>query len=129
MTATARRKTWTAVLLIVTVLALLYGARVIWLFMGATEGDIPAASALPLPAGTEVLTETHDCGSGGCWAVYSIRPPAGQSPEELADAMGASPQMAIRGHIVDPRTIWVWAEPGDDELTLRADYFSQTWTP
>ena len=43
--------------------------------------------------------------------------------------MGATPQLEVPGNVLDPRTIWVWAEPSGGVLTLRADYFSQEWVP
>lgn len=124
-----RRRAVRAVALVVVVLALLYAVRVAWLFMNATEGDVPAPSALPLPAGTEILSESRDCASGGCWIAIDVRPPSGQTPEGLAEDMGATPQLEVPGNVLDPRTIWVWAEPRGSVLTLRADYFSQEWVP
>lgn len=58
-----------------------------------------------------------------------MRPVPGSSPQELAEEIGATPQLEIPGNLVDPRTIWVRAEPGGRFLTLQADYFSQTWVP
>lgn len=129
MTATARRRTWKAFFVVVVILALVYGGRVALLFMGATEGDVPTASAVPLPADAEILRENRDCASGGCWVVFTVLPPPGQSPTELAEEMRATPQLEMPGTFLDPRTIWIWAEPGNSELTLRADYFSGPWTP
>lgn len=123
------RRTVRIVILVVVVLALFYAARAAWLFAGATEGDVPAVSAVPLPAGTEILSESRDCASGGCWVMIEVRPPSGQSPKDLAADMGATPQLEVTGNVIDPRTIWVWAEPGNSVLTLQADYFSQKWAP
>lgn len=111
------------------VISLLLGGRYVLLFIGATEGDIPSSSSLPLPVGTEIVSEQSDCASGGCWLELTVRPPRGTSPQELAEQMGADPQLEISGNLLDPRTIWVWAEPGNSLLTLRADYFSQRWVP
>jgi len=123
------RRTVRVVVLVVVALALLYAFRTAWLVMTATEGDVPAASALPLPAGSEILDESRDCASGGCWITLEVRPPSGQTPEDLAADIGATPQLELPGNVIDPRTIWVWAEPGGDVLVLRADYFSQKWVP
>lgn len=67
--------------------------------------------------------------SAGCWIEITVRPVPGSSPQELAEEIGATPQLEIPGNLVDPRTIWVRAEPGGSFLTLQADYFSQTWVP
>lgn len=111
------------------VIALLLGGRYLLLFIGATEGDVPSSTSLPLPVGTEIVSEQSGCGSGGCWLELTVRPPRGTSPQELAEQMGADPQLEIPGNLLDPRTTWVRAEPGSSLLTLQADYFSQRWVP
>jgi hypothetical protein len=111
------------------VLGTLYLGWALLLFAGSTEGDVPDVSRLALPVGSEVVSETRDCASGGCWIDVVVRPPDGQSPEDLAVELGAAPQLQLRGNIVDPRTVWVWAEPGVDELKLRADYWSRRYVP
>lgn len=129
MTATTRRRVWTIAIVVVAILALLYGGRVAVQFMGATEGDVPSASDIPLPDGATIVGESRDCGSGGCWVTFSVRPPPGQSPAELAQELGATPQLEIPGTFLDPRTTWLTAEPKTDVLSVQADYFSQRWTP
>lgn len=128
-TARSRRTLWTVVVVVIGVLALVYAGRLGWLSMMATEGDTPPASALPLPAGAEILGESSDCASGGCWTVFTVRPPAGQSPEALAEEIGATPQLEIPGDFLDPRIIWVSAKPAGGVLLLTADYWSQEWVP
>lgn len=123
------RRVCRAVVLAILVLALLYAGRVACLFMGATEGDVPPASAVPLPAGTEILSESCECASGGCWLTIEVRPPSGRTAEDLAERIGATPQLEVPGDMIDPRTTWVWAQPRGGVLTLRADYFSQEWVP
>jgi hypothetical protein len=90
---------------------------------------VPDVSRLALPAGAEVISETRDCASGGCWIDVVVTPPDGQSPEDLAAELGATPQVQLPGNIFDPRSVWVRAEPGGDVLKLRADYWSQEWVP
>ncbi|WP_152631188.1 hypothetical protein [Agreia bicolorata] len=67
-------------LVIVAVLATLYAARVGFLLLGATEGDVPPLSSIPLPAGSEVTQVSTNCASGGCWTLISVRPPDGTTP-------------------------------------------------
>ena len=96
---------------------------------GATEGDVPDASRIELPAGSEVVGEDRGCASGGCWLTLTVRPPAGQSAEDLASEIGATPQLEISGNVFDPRTVWAWAEPAAGVLSLRVDYWSQRYVP
>lgn len=124
----ARRTRRVAVFLAVAV-AVIWAGRLLWLTMLASEGDVPPTSAIPLPTGSEILSEERACASGGCWVEIEVRPPSGKSPQELADDIGATPQLELPGNLIDPRTIWVWADPGGHYLTLRADYFSQEWVP
>jgi len=124
-----RRTLWTLVVVVIVVLTLLYAGRLLWLNMMATEGDVPPASALPLPEGAEILGESTGCGSGGCSTTFTVRPPAGQSPEALAEEMGATPQLAIPGDFLDPRTVWVSARPAGSVLNLVTDYWSSEWVP
>lgn len=128
-----RRAIWSAVVLVavivIGVLALIYAGRVLWLTMMATEGDVPPASALALSEGAEVIGESSDCASGGCWALITVQPAEGQATAELAEEMGATPQLTIPGSFLDPRTIWVSARPIGSVLTLTADYWSGEYVP
>lgn len=91
-TRTNRRRTARSILIVAAVLlALFYVGRVGWLFMWADEGDVPPLSSVPLPDGAAILNEAVRCGSGGCSVVFLVRPPEGQSAEELATQMGATP--------------------------------------
>lgn len=90
---------------------------------------MPDFSRLALPLGAEVVTESQGCASGGCWIDLVVRPPDGQSPEDLANELGATPQLQLPGNLLDPRTVSVWAEPDADSLKLRADYWSQRYVP
>ena len=113
----------------VVLLGVLYMARVLLLFAGATEGDVPDAARLQLPAGAEVIRQAEDCASGGGWVTLRVRPPSGQSPEDLAAEIGATPQLEIAGNLLDPRPVWVWAEPSAATLSLRVDYWSRKYIP
>jgi len=124
-----RRAMWTIVIVGIVLFGLFYAARVGWLSMMATEGDVPPASAVPLPAGAEILGESIGCGSGGCSVTFSVRPPGGQSPHALAEEMGATPQLSVPGTFWDPRTVWVSARPAGSVLNLIVDYWSSEWVP
>lgn len=78
-------------LIALVVLALFYGGRLLGLSIMAAEGDVPSASAVPLPMGAEILNETSDCASSGCWSIVTVRPSAGQTPAALAEEIGATP--------------------------------------
>ena len=127
--ARRRRTVWTVIVTLLVLLVLFYGARVAWLSMMATEGDVPPASAVPLPPGAEILGDSVGCGSGGCSVTFTVRPPAGQSPHALAEEMGATPQLAVPGNFLDPRTVWVSARPAGPVLNLVVDYWSTEWVP
>lgn len=128
--ATGRRRAmWTALITAGMLLALFYGGRVVLLSIMATEGDVPPASAVPLPEGAEIVGDSVGCGSGGCTVTFTVRPPAGQSPEALAEEMGATPQMSVPGTFWDPRTVWVSARPAGSVLNLTVDYWSSEWVP
>lgn len=113
----------------VVLLGVLYLAWVLLLFAAATEGDVPDAARLHLPAGAEVIGQAEECASGGCWITLTVRPPSGQTPEDLAAEIGATPQLEIAGNFLDPRPMWVWAESSAATLSLRVDYWSQKYIP
>lgn len=127
--ASVRSRRWRSIgigaaVSVLLVLALLYAGRVFWLNVMATEGDVPPASVLPLPTGAEIVDENTGCGSGGCATTFTVLPPAGQSPEDLAEEIGASIQLEIPGTFFDPRTVTVSARPDGSVLHLVADYWS-----
>lgn len=123
------RRTLVVVACLVAVLIVGYACRVSWLFMGATEGDVPSASSLPLPAGSQIIDVTTECASGGCWSLIDVRPPEGTTPDGLAGELGIDPQGKISGNLLDPRTIWLRAEQKGDLLSIHADYWSSEWVP
>lgn len=127
--ASRRRKIRTGLIVVAALLIVFYVTRLGWLFMMADEGDTPPLSALPLPAGAQVLNQSESCGSGGCSMTFIVRPPEGMSPEELAAEMGATPQLSVPGNLWDPRTVWVSARPSAGALKLVADYTSGEYVP
>lgn len=130
MTLTRKNRcTLVIVACLVGVLVVGYAGRVAWLFMGATEGDVPSASSLPLPAGSQIVDVTTECASGGCWSLIDVRPPEGTTPGDLARELGIDPQAKISGNLLDPRTIWLRAEQAGDLLSIHADYWSSEYVP
>lgn len=117
------------VVVTLAVVALLAGVRLVSLFAFATEGDVPPASSVSLPAGSELIAEEKECASGGCWAVLSVRPPEGVSPQDLATSLGMTPQARQRGTLWDPRTVNLSAEVDGELLIIRADSWSREATP
>lgn len=112
-----------------TVIGLLAIMRVVVLNIFATEGDVPAADSVPLPAGSKVIDEQKECASGGCWAVLSVQPPKGTTPQDLATSLGMSPQARRSGTLWDPRTITLSSEVQGELLIIRADYWSRQMSP
>ena len=118
-----------AVLVVVAVVAALYLLRLGALAVSATEGDVPAVSAIPLPEGSTVVERREECASGGCWITVSVLPPAGTTPGELAAELGATPQARLPGTPWDPRTVSLRAEVRAELLVIQADLWSQEDVP
>ena len=116
--------------LIAAAAALLFiGLRTALLFMGATEGDVPTSSSIPLPAGSRVVHEDEECASGGCWSLVSVQPPSGMSPTELSTTLGTEPFARLPGSLWDPRVINLTSEVQGDLLVIQADYWSREPSP
>ncbi|MCW4457229.1 hypothetical protein [Microbacterium sp. MPKO10] len=128
LTRTSRRGLLTVVIA-ACVLILFYVVRVLWLYAGATEGDVSASSSIPLPDGSQVVNVSTDCASAGCWSIFDVRPPEDMTPKDLALQLGTDPQGKISGNLLDPRTIWLRAEQAGDLLSIHADYWSSEWVP
>lgn len=99
-----------AVSTVVLVAACGWGA---WYSM-LSEGSLPPESAMPeVPAGVTVVERGEECGSGGCWRVMTLRPAAGQTPQELAAAMGLTGERGL---------VRVGADVRGDLLVVHAGY-------
>jgi hypothetical protein len=61
-----------------------------WLWLAGDEGALPPTWRMPdLPTGAKIVDdEDRSCGSGSCTKLIKVRPPAGQSPRDLARDMG-----------------------------------------
>jgi hypothetical protein len=108
------------------VLLLLAGlvlVRYLFLGIGASEGDVPDASSMQLPAGSAVTASETSCGSGGCWTVFTVRPPDGTTPAELTRRIEDEHGDGIPGDLLDPRTIQVSAEVAGADVAVRGSYW------
>ena len=117
------------VLVVAAAAVLFIGLRAALLFMGATEGDVPATASIPLPTGSRVVDEDEQCASGGCWSLVSVQPPSGMSPTELSTTLGTEPFARLPGSLWDPRVINLTSEVQGDLLVIQADYWSREPSP
>lgn len=109
---------------VVGLLVMVYVGRLLVLQMFATEGDVPSASTLALPSGSEITSETSECASGGCWSLFAVTPPPGTSVDDLAVELGVTPNECVMGSFLDPRSVSLSAESRGEQLLVRADYWS-----
>ena len=87
------------------------------------EGALPSEDRIPpVPDGARVVARSQECGSGGCWWVVTVQPPAGQSPADLARQMGLAGERTEGPTTFDPGTIAVGAEARQDELVIHVGY-------
>ncbi len=105
-------KSWllgaTALTVLVAALHLAMGAH-LWAF--ASEGSLPPGWRNPdLPAGADVVTETTECASGGCWREVAVDPAGDDTPAELAAAMGLTPDDRY-GFVTHDRQGWRFLDP------------------
>jgi hypothetical protein len=113
---------WAAVA--VAALGLGYLAWFGLLCMGSTEGDTPAASSLSLPDDATVLTTDEECGSGGCWSIFTVRPSPDATADELARHLTAAFEGRIPGTFADPRTINIKTDTQGPVLVITASYWA-----
>jgi hypothetical protein len=106
--------------------ALLALAYVLWaayLALMAGEGAVPPGSRLPdVPSGAQVVSETEQCASGGCWREVVVRPADGTSPEELASQMGVSAEERYSWQLLDPHSVSVGSTVNGSELSVYVRY-------
>lgn len=90
---------------------------------GLDNAGVPTVEAMRFPEGTTVLSARTECASGGCWSLFTVRPPDGQAREGFEDTY-----LVDRGRVLgtfwDPRVISVSAEEfGGDVWVVRGDYW------
>ncbi len=73
------------------------------LLINIDEMAVPPASELP--DGLAVESEELGCGSGGCWRDFRVRPPEGQSAEELAAELGLGRDSCAARSLLDRRRV------------------------
>ncbi|GIE31036.1 hypothetical protein Ait01nite_040810 [Actinoplanes italicus] len=95
-----------------------------WLWLTGDEGALPPTWRMPdLPAGAEIVDdEDMACGSGGCTRLVKVRPPDGQSPEDLAGAMGVDRSQVLSPALFDPAEVYLAAEPDGSYLIVHLQY-------
>jgi len=130
MQPSKRPRSWVTALIVIVALALnvfvqVYALRLVFLSLdGLDNAGVPTVDSMQFPEGTEVLKARTECASGGCWALYTVRPPAGSAAERFADRYGAD-RARILGSFWDPRTISISAEEYDNGVwVVRGDYWT-----
>lgn len=104
-------------------LSCLWGVSFLWLQLSKTEGAVPPTSRMPqVPSGATVADEGTECASGGCWRTITLVPAAGQSPEDLARAMGLSEELRLPPTLFDPASVSVGADPREGTLIVHVGY-------
>lgn len=125
-TASGRRAYVWIALPVAACLALFYGLFALALEIGRTEGDVPASSSLQLPVGTVVVSDDVTCASGGCWRWMVLEPADDDTPAQLAQALGATPDGEVGGWLFNPRTTFVHAVENGDLLGVSLSYWSDS---
>jgi hypothetical protein len=97
--------------------------------LGATEGDVPTEAQMSFPATAVVTSTSKECGSGGCWSVFGVRPADGVTQEELRAEVDAKLGDRLPGTLLDPRSISVYVEDSGSGLEVRGDFWSRPAAP
>ncbi|MEU7846103.1 hypothetical protein [Micromonospora parva] len=117
------KRTLLAVSVTVGLLSCLWVLRFLWLQVFHTEGALPPMSRVPqVPAGATVTHEGMECASGGCWRTITLAPAGGQSPQDLARAMGLAEEQTLPPTLFDPMSVYLAAKPQDGELIVYLSY-------
>lgn len=117
------------IVIVGVLLIAIFTVRSIVLNAFASEGDVPDASAVQLPAGAEILSTRVECASGGCWRIVQVHPAEGRTAMDLAEQIGATPTLEIAPSLFEPRTTWVTSEVKGGVLELHLDYWSGPSNP
>jgi hypothetical protein len=113
---------WSAVA--VVVIGLGYFAWFGLLCIGSTEGDTPAASSLTLPDGATVFSTDKECGSGGCWSIFRVRPGPDITADEFARHLTTTFEGRIPGTFTDPRTVNFMTATEGPFVVITASYWA-----
>ena len=130
MQAKRRRQTWLTAILIAAALVLdvsmhLYPLRLVILDLERVDGaGVPSAEAMRFPEGTALLSVRSECANGGCWSLFTVRPPAGADQEDF-EGIYLVDRGRMDGTLWDPRPITVSAVAfANDVWVVRGDYWS-----
>jgi hypothetical protein len=112
------------IVLTVLIGSCLWGCGFGWLWLASDEGALPPTWRMPdLPDGAKMVDdEGRACGSGGCTKLIKVRPPAGQSPEDLAREMGVDKARLLSPALFDPAQVYLSAEPDGRYLIVSLTY-------
>lgn len=136
MRAKSRRQAWLTAILIAAALVLdvsmhLYPLRLVILDVERIDGaGVPSAEAMRFPEGTALLSARSECANGGCWSLFTVRPPTGADRVPFEEIYLVD-RGRMDGTLWDPRPITVSAEEfGNDVWVVRGDYWSDSsWPP
>jgi hypothetical protein len=126
---TSRRRRQFALVGVFTTLGTLSVLACLWvlwflvLLLSSDEGALPPKWRIPdVPSGANIIEESKECGSGGCWRQITLTPAPGQSPEDLAEEMGLSEERNRRPTLFDPASVYVGAHPKGSQLIVYVGY-------
>jgi hypothetical protein len=125
--STARSTRRSVLWFVVGVVAFLSLAYLVWfalLNLGSEEGDVPSASSMRFPEGATVVSTEKECGSGGCWSTFTVRPAAGTSAAALETYLATTFDGRVPGSFADPTTIGFMTVDEGDELVVTASYWA-----
>jgi hypothetical protein len=121
-TRTAQRLTRTAVVLVI-LSGCLWSLSFAWILLFKSEGLLPPRWRIPeVPHGVAVLEDDKNCASGGCWWSLTLRPPAGQSPEDLKRQLGLEAAEELLPTLTDPGYVTRSAEVSKGDVVVRVSY-------
>lgn len=131
-----RRRPWLAAVLIAAALVLdvsmhIYPLRLLMLDVERLDGaGVPSAEAMRFPDGTTLLSVRSECANGGCWSLFTVRPPAGADRAPFEDTYLVD-RGRVDGTLWDPRPITVSAQEfSNDVWVVRGDYWRDwSWRP
>ncbi|WP_175115965.1 hypothetical protein [Plantibacter sp. MCCC 1A11337] len=85
---------------------------------------VPSAGAMRFSDGIVMLNVRTECANGGCWSLFTVRPPTGADRAAFEKTYLVD-RGRLDGTLWDPWPITVSAEEfGDDVWVVRGDYWS-----
>lgn len=123
------RRAWIRTAVVMAVVGALvvpiYAARLALISLeGLDNAGVPSADSMRFPEGTEVLSTSTECASGGCRAIFNVRPPEGSEQRTFAKIYLVD-RGQLGGTLWDPRVIYVSAEVFTrNTWVVQADYWT-----